>query len=79
MRYGLALKGYRVKSVRGHHQKLIEFMGEHFNSPDIVAISDRMRQTRNFDIYGGGVTLSEEEIEDYIRFVKELGKTAGIS
>ena len=68
----LAKAGYRLKSKPGHHIKLIEFLSGHFKSEEIAAVSERMRQTRNLDLYGGGFLPSKEEIKDYLDLIKRM-------
>ena len=67
----LAQKGAKVRSIPGHHIKVLEKMSEILDDPDIFTIGNAMRMKRNQDFYGGGEFISEKEIEDYLGFVEK--------
>lgn len=75
IKVGLALiakQGYKVRSVPGHHVKLLVKMSDLLSDPDILAIGDAMRMKRNDDFYGGGVLITEKEAADYMGFVRRV-------
>lgn len=66
--------GVKVRSVPGHHIKILEKMSEILKNPDVLTLGDAMRIKRNPDFYGGGESITEKEAEDYLKFVeKTLG------
>ena len=66
--------GVKVRSVPGHHVKILEKMSEILKNPDVLTLGDAMRTKRNSDFYGGGESITEKEAEDYLKFVeKTLG------
>ena len=62
----------RVKSATGHHVKIMEKMSEILRNPDIMTIGNAMRMKRNYDLYGGGESISEKEADDYLKFVEQV-------
>lgn len=69
----LAAKGgVKVRSVTGHHVKIIEAMSEMLNDETVLAIGNAMRSKRNEDFYGGGIFISEKESVDYLDYVEKL-------
>jgi len=72
----IAAQGYRTKSRKGHHVKILEKLSEILNDKDIEIIGDRMRKKRNLDLYEGGIIISQKEAKDYLNFVKVVIKKA---
>lgn len=64
----------KVRSIPGHHVKIIEKMSRILNNDLIENIGNAMRSKRNEDFYGGGVLVSEKEGIDYYRFVENILK-----
>jgi DNA primase catalytic subunit len=75
---GLAFLSYynvKIKSVPGHHIKIIEKLAQGLNDDAIIDIGNIMRAKRNLDLYMGGIEITEKECHDYISMVeKVLGK-----
>lgn len=72
---GLALLSFykiKVKSVPGHHVKIIEQISRILKDEAVVEMGDVMRSKRNLDFYGGGVEVSEKEVKEYISFVESV-------
>src|SRR3990172_12366761 len=66
--------GVKVRSVPGHHVKILEKMSEILKNPDVLTLVYAMRTKRNSDFYGGRESITEKEAEDYLKFVeKTLG------
>ncbi len=68
---GIALLSYyqvRVRSVPGHHVKILEKMAEILKDEAVADIGNVMRSKRNIDLYGGGVEITEKECREYITF-----------
>ena len=42
------------------------------NNEDIFIMGNEMRKKRNFDLYSGGVLISEKETMDYKRLLKKI-------
>ena len=74
---GIALLSYyqvRVRSVPGHHVKILEKMAEILKDEAVDDIGNVMRSKRNIDLYGGGVEITEKECREYITFVGRVLK-----
>lgn len=74
--YLLARENYRVKSRPGHHQKIIEVLGEILADKDVLVVGDQMRKERNLDFYSAGSIFSKEEAKRYLHFVEGVYKKA---
>lgn len=69
----IAAKGsVKVRSVAGHHIKIIEKMSEILNDEMVMTIGNAMRTKRNEDFYGGGIFISEKESVEYLEYVKNI-------
>ena len=68
----IASYGYKVNSRKGHHQKVLEKMSEILNNIDILISSERIRKTRNTDLYDGGTIITEKQSDEYLSFLKEV-------
>lgn len=62
----------KVRSIPGHHVKIIERMSEILNDELILDIGNAMRMKRNEDFYAGGIFISEKESKDFFNFVEKL-------
>jgi len=72
---GIASLSYyqvKVKSVPGHHIKIIEKLAQILKNDDIEDIGNSMRSKRNLDFYAGGIEVTEKECKEYINFVEEV-------
>lgn len=67
-----AQKNLRVKSRQGHHVALIHKMAELLQDEEIEAIGNTMRSKRNWDLYSGGMSISEKENREYITWLKNI-------
>lgn len=65
----LAKKGLRVRSIPGHHIKILEKLSEELSDQNISMIGNIMRLKRNKDLYDAGATITKKEVDDYIVFV----------
>ena len=75
IKLGIALiseKGYKVRSIRGHHIKILEKTSQLLKNKDINTIGNEMRQKRNTDLYGGGVLISEKDSKAYTKFIQNI-------
>ena len=62
----------RVRSMPGHHVKILEKMSEVLRDEDVLTIGNAMRMKRNDDFYGGGILITEKEAGDYLKFVEKV-------
>jgi len=62
----------KIRSIPGHHMKIIEKMKEILKDETVEIIGNAMRSKRNEDFYGGGVLISEKESTDYNLFVEKV-------
>ena len=65
----LAKKGLRVRSIPGHHIKILEKLSEELSDSNISMIGNIMRIKRNKDLYDVGAAITKKEVDDYIVFV----------
>lgn len=73
-----AEKGLRVKSRRGHHIELIKKLSFFLKDPEIEILADEMRSKRNWDLYGGGVVVSQKEAKEYLEWTKKIFSKADL-
>ena len=64
----------KVRSVPGHHMKILSKLSDLLKEEDILAIGNAMRTKRNDDLYGGGESITEKEADDYLEFVEGIIK-----
>ncbi len=62
----------KVRSVPGHHLKILEKMSEILKDEDVFTVGNSMRKKRNLDFYSGGEVISEKEAREYLEFVEKL-------
>lgn len=64
--------GVKVKSVPGHHIKIIEKTAEVLKDDSVITMGNAMRMKRNEDFYGDGVYVSDKESRDYLSYVESI-------
>ena len=64
--------GVKVRSVTGHHVKILNKLSEILGDPDIFTVGNAMRMKRNKDLYDAGATITKKEADDYIAFVSQV-------
>jgi hypothetical protein len=74
----VAQKGYKVRSTPGHHVKILEKLSQLLKDEDILVLGNKMRQERNANLYDGGFFVGEKDSLEYLEFVKNTFKKAGI-
>lgn len=72
----LSVHQMRVRSVMGHHAKLISKMAELLENETIEVIGNVMRMKRNKDLYTGGSQITDKECKEYLEFVTDVVKHA---
>lgn len=68
----LSAKQIRLKSVPGHHIKIIEALAEALKDQSITDMGQAMRSKRNLDMYSGGIEVTEKECREYLIFVEDV-------
>lgn len=68
------MKRAKVRSVAGHHVKILEILSELLKDPKIAAVGNAMRSKRNTDLYGEGAQVTEKEAADCLSFVEGVIK-----
>jgi len=71
---GIALLSFykvKIKSVPGHHIKIIEKISDILKNEVINETGNAMRAKRNLDFYSGGIEVTEKECREYIDFVEK--------
>ena len=67
-----AKNNLRVKSRAGHHIELLKKLAKYLGDEEIIIISNEMRKKRNFDLYSGGILISEKEALNYKKWLKKI-------
>lgn len=70
----IAKQGYKVRSVPGHHMKILEKLGDILHLKDEVFYLDRVRRQRNVDLYDGGIDFSEKDAGALMSVVSAIFK-----
>jgi len=68
----LSFKNIKVKSVPGHHSKIIEQISRILKDNSIMTIGNLMRSKRNLDFYAGGVEVTEKECKEFMEFTGKV-------
>lgn len=72
----IAKYDYKVRSVQGHHIKILEKMSQILQNEDIAVIGNKMRHNRNVDFYDGGALITQKDSREYLEFVESMFKKA---
>jgi uncharacterized protein (UPF0332 family) len=64
--------GQKVKSVPGHHVKILEVMSAILEDAGINDMGNVMRSKRNTDFYAGGIEVTEKECREYLEFSQKI-------
>ncbi|MBD3263992.1 MAG: hypothetical protein GF375_02675 [Candidatus Omnitrophica bacterium] len=70
----IAKNGYKVRSVAGHHVKILEKLGQLLQYEDVVILGNKMRQERNANLYKGQFFVGEKASSEYLSFVGKVFK-----
>jgi len=70
--------GVKVRSVPGHHIKILNKLSEIIKDPDIFTMGNAMRMKRNKDLYDASATITKKEADDHIVFVDHVLQKAKI-
>jgi hypothetical protein len=72
---GIALLSHyklKIRSIPGHHTKIIEKLAEILNNEAIDDLGNAMRSKRNADLYAGGTDITAKECAEYLAFVESV-------
>lgn len=72
---GIALLSFhqvKIKSIPGHHFKIIEQISRILKDDSIMAMGNLMRSKRNLDFYSGGIEVTEKECVEFIKFTEKV-------
>lgn len=75
IKVGIALLSFyqiKMKSVPGHHVKIIEKIAHILKDDSIMTMGNIMRSKRNLDFYAGGVEVTEKECSEFIEFTEKV-------
>jgi len=64
--------GKKVRSLPGHHIKIIEVMSAILEDSSVDAVGNMMRSRRNTDFYDGGIDVTEKECSECLEFVSSV-------
>lgn len=68
----IAENGYKVRSIPGHHIKILEQLGKILGLSEEIGYFDRVRRKRNVDLYEGGSIFSATEASELIHITKSV-------
>lgn len=71
----IAEDGYKVRSITGHHAKILEKMSQILRDETVNVIGNKMRQNRNSDFYDGGIFITQKDSREYLEFVENVFKS----
>lgn len=64
----------KIRSVPGHHVKIVEAISEILKEETILTIGNAMRMKRNLDLYSGSEIITEKEANEYLKFIETVLK-----
>jgi len=74
----VANHGYRVRSVPGHHIKIMQKLAEILKDDDVFETGNAMRLKRNEDFYGCGDFIGAIEAGEFLHFVETVYMKANL-
>ena len=75
LKAGIALlsgNNLKVRSVPGHHARIIEKLAELLGDTAVEDLGNVMRTRRNADLYAGGTDVTEKDCGEYLVFVESV-------
>ena len=76
--YLIAKKGYKVRSIPGHHYQILKSLGEITHLYNETNYLQDVRQKRNIDLYEGGAIMTQKESDDLLKITKKIFEIAKI-
>lgn len=80
LKAGIALlsgRNLKVRSVPGHHARIIEKLAELLGDKAVEDLGNVMRIRRNADLYSGGTDVTEKDCGEYLAFVEGVVARVG--
>jgi hypothetical protein len=68
----LSMHKIKIRSIPGHHIKLIDTLAQMLEDEAIADIGHAMRMKRNQDLYAGGIAVTNKECLEYLNFVERV-------
>ncbi len=68
----IAKHGFKIRSVPGHHIKILEKLSQFLDYEDVITFGNKMRQERNINLYGGNYFVAEKDSVEYLDFIKRV-------
>ena len=68
----IAEKGYKVRSIPGHHYHILNTLEELTGLSNEIKHIQRVRNKRNIDLYEGGATFTEKEAKELLKITKKI-------
>lgn len=68
----LSVYQVKIKSMPGHHLKIIEKIAQILKDDSVLTLGNIMRSKRNLDFYAGGVEVTEKECSEFIKFTEKV-------
>ena len=68
----IATKNYKVRSIRGHHIKILETIEKILNLEAEINYFDRIRRQRNIDLYEGGIDFTETDAKNLLEITGKI-------
>ncbi len=68
----LSVYQVKIKSMPGHHFKIIEKIAQILKDDSVLTLGNIMRSKRNLDFYAGGVEVTEKECSEFIKFTEKV-------
>lgn len=70
--YVVSHHGFKVRSIPGHHVKLLEKLGDELDDEEVALIADEMRRKRNLDLYQAAAVVTSKDAQNYFEFVETV-------
>jgi hypothetical protein len=68
----LAQNGYKIRSIPGHHRKIIETTSLILQDDSFRLMGEQMRRQRNMDLYDCAFLVSDKDVKEYLDFIKDI-------
>ncbi|MFH1874073.1 MAG: hypothetical protein ABH859_02680 [Pseudomonadota bacterium] len=62
----------KVRSIPGHHIKILETMSDILKDETVFIMGNAMRMKINDDFYGEGIFISDKEAQEYLAFIEKV-------
>ena len=72
--YLIAKEGYRIRSIPGHHSKILKTISELLHNKDIFDVGEILRKRRNSDLYDASKTVTMKYAKEALVFIEVIFK-----